>query len=148
MDCDQAKGLSHESEMSFDYSGGSPRIADNKTAAAFLYYQSQTASLTVRRAWEGGREGDGGGVLCQMPSAVSAVWLVIFYTFPNAVLFVLPRCSLKFLWSRWHSWCRYWCSQCPHWCSQCSYWCSQCPFYPWAGLKGQNVEWRKIIQPF
>jgi hypothetical protein len=25
---------------------------------------------------------------------------------------------------------------------------SQCPFYPWAGLKGQNVEEIKINQPF
>ncbi len=24
----------------------------------------------------------------------------------------------------------------------------QCPFYPWAGLKGQNVEGIKINQPF
>jgi hypothetical protein len=47
MDCDQAKGLSHESEMGFDYSGRSQRIVDNKTAAAFLYYRSQTDSLTV-----------------------------------------------------------------------------------------------------
>jgi hypothetical protein len=59
MDCDQAKELSHESEMSFDYSGRSLRIADNKTAAAFLYYRLQTASLTVSYCVRGRARGGG-----------------------------------------------------------------------------------------
>ncbi len=91
MDCDQAKGLSHESEMGFDYSGRSPRIVDNKTAAAFLYYRLQTDSLTGSRAWEGGR----GGVLCQMPSAGRGVYLPISFSLSWDItgnLLYVPQC--------------------------------------------------------
>jgi hypothetical protein len=77
--------------MGFDFSGRSHRVADNKTAAAFLYYRLQTASLTVSRAWEGGR----GGVLCQMPSAGRGVHLALSLSLSWVItgnLLNVPQC--------------------------------------------------------